>query len=108
MLFDVRRRPMISKLELGVSRLGALQLGAIALIATIGLASPAFAQMQAKPIGDAVANPAGIQAFTLVDNPPDYGPQYYAPSQSGGGSYGYNQLLLTHRLKRHPKGHHPQ
>ncbi len=104
---------MISKLRLGALKLGALKLGAsevgaMVFIATIGLASPAFAQMQAKPIGDAVANPAGRHGFTLVDNPPDYGPQYYAPSQSGGGSYGYNQLLLTHRLKQHPKRHHPQ
>jgi hypothetical protein len=54
------------------------KLGAIVLMTAIGLTSPAFAA-----------------------NPPNYGPRFYAPSQSGGGSYGYNQLLETHRLKRH-------
>jgi hypothetical protein len=37
-------------------------------------------------------------------NPPNYGPQFYAPSQSGGGSIGYNQELETYRLK-HPHAH---
>jgi hypothetical protein len=41
----------------------------------------------------------------LAANPPNYGPQFYAPSQSGGGSIGYNQKLETYRLK-HPHAHH--
>lgn len=50
----------------------------------------------------------GLAAPAFAANPPDYGPQFYAPSQSGGGSYGYNRLLLTHRLKRHHSSHHTQ
>jgi hypothetical protein len=74
MSFIVRRGKMVSK-----SKLGASKLGAIAFIAAIGLASPAFAA-----------------------NPEDYGGQHYAPSQSGGGSGGYNRKLETYRLKHHP------
>jgi hypothetical protein len=56
------------------------KLGAIALIAAMGLASnlssPAFAA--------------------------NYGPQNYAPGQTGGGSTGYNHNLTTdYRLKQH-------
>jgi hypothetical protein len=57
------------------------KLGAIALIAAIGLVSPAFAA--------------------------NYGPQYYAPSQTGGGSAGYNHNLSDYyRLKQHSHTHH--
>jgi hypothetical protein len=58
------------------------KLGAIAFIAAIGLTSPAFAA-----------------------NPPNYGPRFYAPSQSGGGSAGYNRELETYRLRH--RAHHP-
>jgi hypothetical protein len=55
------------------------KLGAIAFMAAIGLASPAFAQ---------------------------YGPQY-SPSVTGGGSPGYNHGLKYYRLKpHHAKPHH--
>jgi hypothetical protein len=70
---------MISK-----SKLGAIAVIAATGLTAIGLGSPAFAQ-----------------------NPPNYGPQFYAPSQSGGGSIGYNQKLETYRLKQHPRTHHP-
>jgi hypothetical protein len=97
----VRRRPMMSK-----SKLVAVKLGASAVVAIMGLASPASAQMPANGIGrGALADPSSPHAFTLVDNPPNYGPQFYAPSQSGGGSIGYNELLMTHRLKKHPGKH---
>jgi hypothetical protein len=64
------------------SKLGAIAFIAATGLAAIGLGSPAFAQ-----------------------NPPNYGPQFYAPSQSGGGSAGYNRELETYRLK-HPHSHH--
>ncbi len=60
-------------------------LAAIALLSAIGFAAPAFAA-----------------------NPPDYGPQNYAPGQSGGGSGGYNRKIETYRLKQHPATHHTQ
>lgn len=78
------------------------KLGAITFIAAIGLASPAFAQMQGSALG---ADPGSHHAFTLVANPPDYGSQNYAPSQSGGGSGGYNRKIETYRLKKHPASH---
>ena len=69
---------MISK-----SKLGAIAFITATGIGAIGLASPAFAA-----------------------NPPNYGPQFYAPSQSGGGSVGYNRKLETYRLKHHQVKHH--
>jgi hypothetical protein len=68
------RRPVIGKSKLGA------KLGAIVLIATIGLAVPAFAA--------------------------HYGASNLAPSQSGGGSYGYNNKMATdYRLKHHIYNH---
>jgi hypothetical protein len=56
------------------------ELGAIAFIAALGLASPAFAA----------------------------GPQNYGPEYTGGGSAGYNHHVATdYRLKHHPKHHLP-
>jgi hypothetical protein len=66
------------------------KLGAIALIAAIGLVSPIAA------IG--VAAPAFAQSI-------------YSPSETGGGSWGYNhhmaidQWRLKHRAKAHAQGH---
>lgn len=60
------------------------ELCAIAFIAAIGFASPAFAA-----------------------NPPNYGPENYAPSQAGGGSGGYNRKIETYRLHHH-YDHHSQ
>ena len=78
MSFLVRRRLMISKSKLGV------KLGALAFIAAIGLAS-------------------GLAAPAFAAN---YGPSNLAPSQSGGGSYGYNNKLSTdYRLKHHQTKH---
>jgi hypothetical protein len=70
------------------SKLGAIALIAATGLVTIGLAAPAFA---ATPY-------------------PNYGGQFYAPSQSGGGSGGYNRKLETYRLKKqHPtSSHHTQ
>jgi hypothetical protein len=83
------------------------KLGAIGLIAAIGLASPAFAQTQASAIGKGPAgDPGSRHAFILVANPPNYGQRNYAPSQSGGGSSGYNRELETYRLKHHTRSHH--
>jgi hypothetical protein len=77
MLFLIRRRLMISK-----SKLGALTLVA-ALGLGSGLAAPAFAA--------------------------NYGGANLAPSQSGGGSYGYNNKLSTdYRLKHHQTKHPAQ
>jgi hypothetical protein len=55
------------------------KLGAIALIAAIGLATPAAAQTS-----------------------------QYSPSVTGGGSFGYNRNLAKDqwRLKHHPHAHH--
>jgi hypothetical protein len=79
------------------------KVGAIAFIAAIGLAAPAFAQVQAHAIGKGpVADPSSL--FTLVAH---YGSSNLGPGQSGGGSYGYNNNLATdYRLKQHPKTHH--
>jgi hypothetical protein len=73
------------------------KLGAIALIAAAGLASPAFAQMQAHAIGQGpVADPSSLHAFTPVAN--------YGAAASGGGSAGYNRGVATdYRLKHHAK-----
>jgi hypothetical protein len=82
------------------------KLGAIVFFTAIGLASPAFAQMQASAIGKGpVADPSSPHAFILVANPQNYGPGFYAPSHSGGGSVGYNRELETYRLK-HLHAHH--
>jgi hypothetical protein len=63
------------------------KLAAIAFIAAIGLPS--------------LASPAFAAPY------PNYGPQFYSPSGSGGGSIGYNELLMTHRLKaHHPRSPH--
>ncbi len=60
------------------------KLGAITFIAAIVLAS-------------------GFASPTFAAN---YGPQNYAPSQSGGGSAGYNHNLTTdYRLKHHTRSH---
>ncbi|HTV37888.1 MAG TPA: hypothetical protein VMF12_15765 [Xanthobacteraceae bacterium] len=59
------------------------KLGALGFIAAIGLAS-------------ALAS----SAFAATPYP-NYGGQNYAPTQSGGGSGGYNQKLETYRLKGH-------
>jgi hypothetical protein len=60
------------------------KLGAIAFIAAIGLAS----------------------ALTTPTFAANYGAQNYAPSQSGGGSAGYNHNLSTdYRLKHHARSH---
>jgi hypothetical protein len=91
-LFVIRRKSMTSKSKLG----------AITFIAAIGLASPAFAQIQANAIS---AAPGSHHVLTLVSDPPDYGSQNYAPSQTGGGSGGYNRKIETYRLKRHPASH---
>jgi hypothetical protein len=62
------------------SKLGA-KLGALAFIATVGLAAPALAA--------------------------NYGASNLAPGQSGGGSYGYNNKLSTdYRLNKHHPTHH--
>lgn len=66
--------------------------GAIAVIAATALSAIGLAAI-------------GLAAPAFADNPPNYGPQFYAPSQSGGGSVGYNRLLMTHRLKQHPGRH---
>jgi hypothetical protein len=66
------------------------KLGATALIAAIGLAAPIAAM--------GVASPAFAQRI-------------YSPSETGGGSWGYNhhmaidQWRLKHRAKAHPQGH---
>lgn len=86
--FLVRRKPMISKSKLG----------AIIFIAGIGLASPAFAQVQGHAIGN---SPVG---FTLVAN---YGASNLAPRQAGGGSPGYNNNLATDYKLKHQKTHKP-
>lgn len=71
---------MISKSKL------VAKLGAVAFIAAVGL-------------GSGFASPA------LAAN---YGGANLAPSQSGGGSYGYNQKLSTdYRLKHHHQVKHP-
>ena len=64
------------------------KVGAIAFIAAMGLAA------------------IGLTAPASAANPPNYGPQFYAPTQSGGGSGGYNRKLETYRLKQHPTSHH--
>jgi hypothetical protein len=62
------------------SKLG-VKLGAIAFIAAVGFAAPALAA--------------------------NYGGSNLAPSQSGGGSYGYNNKLSTdYRLTKHHVKHH--
>lgn len=62
------------------SKLGAI-LGATAFIAVASLGTPAFAA--------------------------NYGGSNLAPSQSGGGSYGYNNKLSTdYRLGKHHTKHH--
>jgi hypothetical protein len=73
------------------------KLGGIAFIAAIGLASPAFAQMQASAIGKGrVADPSSLHAFTLV--------ACYTEACNGGGSTGYNHSVATdYRLKKHPQ-----
>lgn len=59
--------------------------GAIALFAAIGLAS-------------GLVSPASAA---------NYGSSNYAPSQTGGGSAGYNHNLSTdYHLKQHPRAHH--
>jgi hypothetical protein len=66
------------------------KLGATALITAIGLASPIAAM--------GVAAPAFAQSI-------------YSPSETGGGSWGYNhrmaidQWRLKHRAKAHAQGH---
>jgi hypothetical protein len=77
------------------SKLGASKLGAIAFIAAIGLASPAFAQMRADAIGKGTLTDASrLHAFTLV--------ACYDPSCTGGGSVGYNyHVAHDYRLKQH-------
>jgi hypothetical protein len=79
------------------------KLGAIAFIAAMGLVPPAFAQMQTNAMGNrSIAEPSGLHV-TLVA---DYGPSNYAPTQTGGGSGGYNHRLSTdYRLKHHPARH---
>ena len=62
--------------------------GAIALIAAIGLVL-GFASSLTSPASAA-----------------NYGAQNYAPSQTGGGSTGYNHNLNTdYRLKQHHSHH---
>ena len=75
------------------------KLGAIAFIAAIGFAFPAFAQMQAHAIGKGpVADPSSIHAFTPVAN--------YGATANGGGSAGYNRGVATdYRLKHRAKPH---
>jgi hypothetical protein len=75
------------------------KLGGIALIAAIGLASPAFAQMEASAIGKGpAADPNSFHAFTLV--------ACYTEACNGGGSTGYNHSVATdYRLKKHPRSH---
>lgn len=78
MLFLVRRKLMISKSKLGV------KLGALTVLAAVGLAS-------------------GLASPVFAAN---YGGANLAPSQSGGGSYGYNNKLSTdYRLKHHQTKH---
>ena len=72
------------------------KLGAAAFVAAIALASPAL--VAAAPIGNGPVGAPG-SAVTPVAN---YGAQNYAPSQTGGGSAGYNHNLSTdYRLKHH-------
>lgn len=76
------------------------KLGAIAFVAAIGVASPAFAQMQASAIGKGPIADPSIHAFTLV--------ACYSADCNGGGSAGYNHNVATdYRLKHHasPHGH---
>jgi hypothetical protein len=69
---------MTSKSKLGV------KLGALAFIAALGLGS-------------------GLATPVFAAN---YGGANLAPSQSGGGSYGYNNKLSTdYRLKHHQTKH---
>lgn len=94
---------MISK-----SKLGASKLGATAFVVAIGLASPALAQMHAGAIGK-VADPGGLSVIPVAH----YGASNYAPSQTGGGSSGYNYNAATdYRLKQHRMNgrarNHPQ
>jgi len=68
------------------------KLGAIAFMAAIGFASPAFAQMQKGPLGD----PSSLHAFTMA------AATNYGPSATGGGSAGYNHDVATdYRLRHH-------
>ena len=70
------------------------KLGAIAFIAAAGLASPAFAQMQAHAIGKGPVS--SLHGFTTVAN--------YGARANGGGSAGYNRGVATdYRLKHHAK-----
>jgi hypothetical protein len=71
------------------------KLGAFTFIAAIGVAFPAFAQMQASAIGKStVADPSSLHTFTLV--------ACYSASCNGGGSIGYNHHVATdYRLKHH-------
>jgi hypothetical protein len=73
---------------IGKSKRGA-NLGAMALIAAVGLAAPIAA--------------AGLAAPALAAH---YGASNLAPSQTGGGSYGYNNKMATdYRLKHHIYNH---
>jgi hypothetical protein len=73
---------------IGKSKLGA-KLGASVLIAAVGLAAPIAVVGLAVP------------AFAA-----HYGASNLAPSQSGGGSYGYNNKMATdYRLKHHIYNH---
>jgi hypothetical protein len=75
------------------------RLGAMAVVAAIGFASPAFAQMHTNTIGKGpVASPSSLQAFTLV--------ACYTAACNGGGSTGYNyQAATDYRLKHHGNPH---
>jgi hypothetical protein len=78
----------------------------LAVVATMGMAAPAFAEVWSTGTADYAARHAQVQQFTeapaarifdmvpqarsLRADPPAY---RFGPALNGGGSMGYNQLL---------------
>jgi hypothetical protein len=68
----------------------------IAAVAAMGLASPAFAQMQRVAVHHvrhhtSAGTQTGSNAFAMV--PSFQGGNAFSPSSTGGGSVGYNENL---------------
>ena len=72
------------------------ELGAIAVIAALGLASPAFAQTHANAGSNGpIADPSSPHLILAAND---------SSSANGGGSAGYNHQVGTdYRLKQHSK-----
>ena len=75
---------------------GVARLGLFAVVAAVGMASPAFAQTShqhevRRSLGTTGDHQSGLNAFAAVPRNID------SPALTGGGSTGYNESLRTNQ-----------